>query len=378
MNSQVFAAPPGSGDSIAKLRRIAVVLGGGGLKGFAHIGVLRALEERGIQPAVVAGTSIGALIAAAYAGGMSIAEMERRALDLRKADLFRLDHVSMLTRRLLAPSLYLAKPLRQLIDDVVPAGTFRDLPRRLLVNTVDLESACQVLWGLPGLQDVTVADAVYASCALPGFFPPGVLGGRTCADGGISDNVPALVASQGMDAVIAVDVGSSSLTRSRRIGQKGFTAIYMRAAEIMMRTLLSWQLENWRGPPLLLVRPAVWRYNWFSFAHVRRMIELGYEAAIDALDRSEPSFAQGGIWPRHRVEISVDRAACTGCGLCATLAPRTMAMDRDGKAAVRESPVEWSRADGDYIHQCPVNAIRVRSLQGQHFWHVLQTHLAED
>ena len=57
--------------------RIALVLGGGGLKGFAHIGAIRALEERGIRPALVAGSSIGSLIAAAYAGGMPVAEMER-------------------------------------------------------------------------------------------------------------------------------------------------------------------------------------------------------------------------------------------------------------------------------------------------------------
>lgn len=89
------------------------------------------------------------MIAAAYAGGMSIGEMERRALDLRKSDLFRIDHISMVTKRMLAPSLYLGKPLEKLVRDIVPAGTFRDLPRRLLVNTVDLEAASQVLGAFP-------------------------------------------------------------------------------------------------------------------------------------------------------------------------------------------------------------------------------------
>jgi NTE family protein len=81
---------------------------------------------------------------------------------------------------------------------------------------------------------VTVADAVYASCALPGFFPPGVLGGRTCVDGGVMDNLPVGIAVQGMDAVIGVDVGSTSLITARRIKDKGFAAIYMRAAQTMM------------------------------------------------------------------------------------------------------------------------------------------------
>lgn len=344
--------------------KISLVFGGGGLKGFAHIGVLKALEERGITPSVVAGTSIGALIAAAYAGGMPIAEMERRAQALTKPDLFRINHVGMVTRRMLSPALYLARPLEKLIEEIVPAGTFRDLPQRLLVNTVDLESASQVLWGLPGLEDVSVRDAVYASCALPGFFPPGLIAGRTCADGGISDNVPALASSYGMDAIIAVDVGSSNIARARRIAHKGFAAIYMRSAQIMMKALQAHQLDHWRGPPLLLVRPAVWSFNWFSFAHVDRIIQLGYESAVESLDRVGTSLLLGGVWPRRVVEVTVDRPTCTGCTLCVTLAPHMMAMDMDGKASVLRSPVEWSRAEGDFVHQCPTNAIRVATMHG--------------
>ncbi|MBX7117909.1 MAG: patatin-like phospholipase family protein [Gemmatimonadaceae bacterium] len=345
--------------------KVALVLGGGGLKGFAHIGVLKAFEERGIRPTVFAGTSIGSLIAAAYAGGKTVAELEAYAMDVRKNDLFRIDHIAMVTKRMLSPALYLAKPLEAIVQDLVPAGTFRALGRRLLVNTVDLENASQVVYGMPGLEDVEIWRAVYASCALPGFFPPAVIDGRTCADGGISDNVPALAASHGMDAVIAVDVGSTNLARARRIKEKGFAAIYMRAAQIMMKSLQSQQLAHWHGPPLLLVRPAVWQYGWFSFAHVRRMIDLGYEAAVDALDRAGASLMLGGIWPRRMVDVRVDRERCTGCGLCVTLAPRHMTMDQDRKAEVLVSPVEWSRADGDFVHQCPTEAIQVRSLEGE-------------
>lgn len=345
--------------------KAALVLGGGGLKGFAHIGVLRAFEERGIRPTVFAGTSIGSLIAAAYAGGKSVAELEAYALAVRKQDLFRIDHISMVTKRMLAPALYLSRPLERIVQELVPAGTFRQLARRLLVNTVDLERASQVVYGMPGLEDVEVWQAVYASCALPGFFPPAVIEGRTCADGGISDNVPALAASHGMDAVIAVDVGSTNLARARRIRQKGFAAIYMRAAQVLMKSLQAQQLSHWHGPPLLLVRPAVWQYGWFSFAHVQRMIDLGYEAAVDALDRAGASLMLGGIWPRRVVDVRVDRAKCTGCGLCVTLAPRTMTMDQDGKAEVLVSPVEWSRADGDFVHQCPTEAIQVRTMDGE-------------
>ncbi len=357
---------------------LALVLGGGGLKGFAHIGVLRAFEEHGIKPTVVAGTSIGSLIAAAYVGGMSVGEMTERARALTKPDLFKINHIGMVAKRMLSPSLYLARPLEKLVEDIVPSGTFADLTQRLLVNTVDLEAASQVLFGLPGLRHVSIAQAVYASCALPGFFPPGQVDGRTCADGGIVDNVPALAASHGMDAVIAVDVGSTNLARARRIREKGFAAIYIRAAQVMMKSLQALQLSNWHGPPLLLVRPAVWHYNLFSFAHVDRMIELGYEAATDALDRAGTSLLAGGIWPRRVVEVTVDRAACIGCTLCATLAPQMMAMDFDGKAQVLHSPIEWSRADGDFVHQCPTNAIHVDAVDGLMRHRTLEMPILED
>ncbi len=346
--------------------RTALVLGGGGLKGFAHIGALRALRERGIRPAAVAGSSIGALIAAAHAGGMGHDELEARALALKRRDLFRIDHVHMVTRRMQSPSLYLGGPLMDSVRAIVGPGTFRDLPMPLLVNTVDLERAMPVVWGLPGLQDVEVADAVYASCALPGFFPPRIVDGHTCADGGVIDNIPAEPAAYGMDAVIAIDVGSTSLTQARHVEERGFAAVFVRAAQTMMRAMQLDALVRWSGPPLLLVRPEVWRYGWFSFQHTRQIIEAGYVAMHAALDEAGGALATGvgGVYPRREVEVSVDRDRCIGCRLCATLAPGIMRMDDDGKATVTRPSVEWSRADGDFVHRCPTKAISVTAVEG--------------
>jgi NTE family protein len=345
--------------------RVALVLGGGGLKGFAHIGALRALEERGVRPSLIAGTSIGALIAAAYVRGLTVAQMEVRALSLRKPDLFRVDHVSMVVKRMLSPSLYLEQPLQTIVDSLAPEGTFRDLSIPLLVNTVDLERGAQVTWGLPGLQDVRVTDAVYASCALPGFFPPRVIDGRTCVDGGVMENTPAMMVSRHVDAVIAVDVGSTSLIAARRVREKGFASIFMRSAQLMMRSLQQMQLTSWHGPPLLLVRPAVWQFNWFSFAHTREMIDAGYAAACEALDGvGDTLYGAGGVYPRRNVELTVDRERCTGCGICATLAPSIMQMDDGGKATAVGGPHEWSRADGAFVPECPVQAIAVEVIDG--------------
>jgi NTE family protein len=341
-------------------RRVALVLGGGGLKGFAHIGVLRGLAERGITPSVYAGTSIGALIAAAAAGGIPVDDMEERARDLKRHDLFRLNRMGMVLDRLRLPAIYLEGPLRDLCESVVPDMQFSELERTLLVNTVDLQRGTQVVWGLPGLKDVRIADAVYASCALPGFFPPGEVESRPCVDGGVMDNLPVGVASLGMDAVIAVDTGSSAILTDKDIQTHGFSAIYMRAATSMMHALQLAPLEHWAGPPMILIRPRVSHIGWFSFTHADELIEAGYRAAMEALSGFENCCdSDSGILPRRTMRVTVDRAKCIGCTLCVALAPQVMMMDDVGKAVPWAPEVEWSPADGDFVQHCPTYAIEV-------------------
>jgi NTE family protein len=338
--------------------KVALVLGGGGLKGFAHIGVLRALEEKGIVPSVLAGTSIGSLICAARARGMHIEEMAERARSLRRKDLFRLNRMQMVLERTRAPSIYQGAPLREVCASIVGDVGFDELTTPLLVNTVDLARGSPVVRGLPGLRDVSVLDAVYASCALPGFYPPGDVGGRACVDGGVVDNLPTSVASQGMDAVIAVDTGSSSLITQKDIARNGFTAIYMRAATTMMHALQLGPLESWNGPPMVLIRPRVQHIGWFSFTRADELMDAGYKAAIEALEHFEKCLtAEGGVFPRRRVQITVDREKCIGCTLCVALAPQVMEMDGKGKAVPRMPVVDWSPADGDFVHHCPTYAI---------------------
>mgnify|MGYP003296896842 CR=1 FL=1 len=191
------------------------------------------------------------------------------------------------------------------------------LPKPLLVNSVDLDQGARVAWGLPGLQDVPVRDAVYASCALPGFFPPGQVGGRLCIDGGVVDNLPVSTASEFADIIIAVDVGSSDASQTTRAEGQGFATIYMRAATMMMHALQQFPLERWHGPPMVLVRPRLNDANWLSFTDTSLSIEQGYKAAMRALERFESYWERAGcVFPRRRVQIDVDADKCTGCGTC--------------------------------------------------------------
>ena len=344
-------------------RRVALVLGGGGMKGFAHIGVMKALDERGIVPTLYAGTSIGAMLAAARVSGMDLKELEERSKSLRRRDLFRINHLGMLMERMRSPSIYLEEPLRALTRAVAPRGKFSDLNTPLLVNTVDLERGAPVIWGAPGLCDVYVQDAIYASCALPGYFPPGLVGDRLCVDGGVVDNLPVGIAALSADLIIAVDVGSTDLRPIQDAMSLGFANIYMRAATTMMHALQQFPLTHWNGPPMVLIRPRCGE-DWLSFGNIGDSIKEGHRAAHKALEDIEAYYDQpGGVYPRRRFELEVDRDKCIGCGLCASLAPTLMGLDAQGKAYPRTRTADWSPADGDFVHYCPTNAIMARKIE---------------
>ena len=333
------------------------------MKGFAHIGVLKALEERGIKPTLYAGTSIGALLAAARIGGLTTDELATRAVSLRRRDLFRINHFGMLMERMRSPSIYLEEPLRDLCRAVVPKGKFTDLPLPLLVNTVDLERGEPLVWGANGLRDVNVQDAVYASCALPGFFPPGRVDSRVCVDGGVIDNLPVAMAALDADLVIAVDVGSTDLRPITDVVSLGFANIYMRAATTMMHELQQFPLRHWTGPPMVLIRPRVGE-DWLSFSNIDARIIEGQRAARKALEDIDIFMDQpGGVFPRRRFEITVDRDRCIGCGLCAALAPNLMGLDAEKKAYPRTRTADWSPADGEFVHACPTGAIIAKKIE---------------
>jgi NTE family protein len=343
--------------------RFALVLGGGAMRGLAHVGALRALEERGWSPAEVLGTSIGALVGAAWAAGFSPRELEEMVHGMRRRDVFVLARGDVALHRLRAPALYRAEPLELLLRGVLGDATFRELPRRLIVAAVEINSGQQVYFGLPGLDDVPVADAVFASCALPGFFPPRDIGGQSYVDGSLADHLPVhLAASRGHACVVAVDVGARDVLRAD-VPAAGFAAVYARAAEIVFERANSWHLASWTRPPLLLVRPAVEHVPMFGFRQGPALIAAGHRAMHEALDRGGDAVrtAEGGVHPRRLMQVRVARERCTGCGVCAALGPPGMfRMDAEGKAVVAHGLVEWSPLDGGYLRQCPTLAIMAR------------------
>lgn len=339
-----------------------LVLSGGGVRGLAHIGVLRALAERRLEPSLIVGSSMGSLIAASWAAGMPLREMIERGLAVRRRDVFQVAHLDMAFKRMRSPAIYRPEPLDDLIHSLVGDRTFEDLSRPVLINTAELNSSMQVLWGLPGLRHVRVADAVFASCALPGIFPPREIEDRFYVDGAVLENLPVQVAAyHGEGPVLAVDVGASSAIRSH-VEEEGFAATYLRGLEIVMQTMVQTRLHQWTAPPLVLVHPRVEHIGLFGFGHTRELIEEGYRATLDVLDGLGEGFdpAGHGIHPRHQVEIRIDGPRCIGCGMCVMQAPWLFEMDDANRARVRHPIQSWSLLDGACVRNCPTYAISSR------------------
>jgi NTE family protein len=274
----------GRGAQVKKGSPFALVLSGGGLRGLAHIGVFQALEEYSLVPNLVVGSSIGALIGAAWACGESAEAMTARALQVERRHVFQVAHTDLALRRMRSPAVYRREPLETLIRSIVGTCTFRDVRNRLLVNTVDLASGRQHVWGMPGTENVRLAAVVFASCALPGVFPPQEIGCRQYVDGAIVENLPVRVAANAAPwPILAVNVATTSVERN---GSElaGFAATSIRSLEIVMQTQIDAELRNWSGPPLVLIQPAVAHISMFAFDRTPELIAAGYRATRDALD----------------------------------------------------------------------------------------------
>jgi len=340
----------------------SLVLGGGGLKGLAHIGALQALEEAGLQPNGAVGSSIGSLIAAGWAAGRSVEFLRERALRLRRREVFRVAHADMALKRMRSPAVYRHEPLDELIHELVGDKTFEDLVHPLIVNTVDINSGMQVLWGLPGLRYIPVADAVFASCALPGILPPREIAGRFYVDGAVADNLPVKAGTTfSTGPIVGVDVSAFHALRSG-VETAGFATTFARGLEIVMQTMMERTLRSWQSPPLLLVHPRVDEYSAFVFDRAQELMAEGYRAMRQRIPDLLRLLREGGegIYPQSPVLVHVDRGRCIGCGFCAMRAPGIFRMDAAGKAEVIAPRQHWSPLDGVYIRNCPTYAISTR------------------
>jgi len=278
------------------------VLSGGGARALAHAGAFRALEQANLVPSHIVATSMGAVVGAALGAGIPFDQVRRRAMGIRRKDVAPFDPLALLMG-LFARSLFPASALRNAIARMVPTTRFQYLRIPLTVTATDLDTGELLLLGgkKQGEEEIELADALYASCALPLYFPPLEAAGRRLGDGGLRAVLPlgpARELEQDADLFVAVNVGpgfdergpatngdqpapdAPVPARIPRVVRTHGEAIRIMMAEQAERTLADWPQH---GPKLIYVRAVAEREATFAVDRVQEYVEMGYQATKRAL-----------------------------------------------------------------------------------------------
>lgn len=258
--------------------RVALVLGGGGAKGFAHVGVIRVLEDAGIPIELVVGTSVGSLVGALYAAQPNSYALERLARGLDRDDFFDFS----LAPALFGEGLATGDRLERFVRERVNGRTFEALRIPVAAVATDLDTGERVV-----LREGDVARAVRASCAIPGVLEPVHHAGRVLVDGGVVRNLPVDVARQlGADVVVAVDLAALE----PKATASNFVEVILRAVNLVSRA----EADQLQGIADVTLEPAVGGVGFIDFDRKEAAIAAGVEAAREALPRIRQVLA---AWP---------------------------------------------------------------------------------
>lgn len=245
--------------------RIGLALGGGAARGFAHVGVIQILEEAGIRPTLVTGTSAGSLVAAIYASGKSGKQLQHVAETMEEVT------IADWTLPLFNRGMFRGDALAKYVNGQVSARLIQDMPLPLGIVATDLNSGQSMLF-----QRGDTGTAVRASSAVPAVFQPVKISGRDYVDGGLVSPVPVRAARKmGAELVIAVDI--SSPPDSNLAG--GTLDVLLQTFSIMGSSVNSFELKD----ADVVVRPVLTGISSSDFSARKRSIEAGRQAMLQML-----------------------------------------------------------------------------------------------
>ncbi|MCD8307744.1 MAG: patatin-like phospholipase family protein [Clostridia bacterium] len=253
-------------------KTLGLALGGGCANGAAHAGVLRALEEADIRPDYISGCSIGAVIGACYAHGMTALEIREEVLKLKTRSIadFRLGFI----RR---KSLFATKKVKKLLLKYIGDGTIEDLKIPFTCIATDAFNAKTVL-----LDKGPAVQAVLASLAVPGVFRPAELDGQTLIDGSVMCRVPSRYAKDmGADVVVSVDVLKNTENPPEKI--KNIFSMLLRSYELMDLQITRKTKELEKGIYDLYIEPDMTGLSQYTVKDLDITFDRGYEAGKAAL-----------------------------------------------------------------------------------------------
>jgi NTE family protein len=269
------ATPPVQAVEVPPPPKIALVLGGGAARGFAHIGVIKVLESHGLKPDMVVGTSAGSVAGALYAAGHSGFELQQMAFDL--------DRAAVADWSFFGKGLIRGDALRQFVNQAVANRLLEQLPMKFACIATRLNTGEAIMFerGETGL-------AVQASSAVPGVFAPAVINGEEYVDGGLVSVVPIKYAKKlGADFIIAVDVAAPPDQREAQ----GRLDVVMKTFGIMGKTIREAEY------PLadVLMIPDMDNVTSADFEGKHRAILAGEKAAQAALPQLKAKLKLRGV-----------------------------------------------------------------------------------
>jgi NTE family protein len=310
---------------------VAVALGGGGARGLAHLGVLEVLDQEGIRPSFIAGTSIGGLVGALSATAMPIEDI------VRIARRFRLPGRFVPGRSLVWEKIFPSAA------SVLAERTFESLATPLVVSAVDLLTGEEV-----ALRSGPLLPAVRATCAIPGAIDPERIGERCLVDGGVTNVLPVDLAwSWDPDVVIAVNIvartapgirldslSCRAASRLGRIGPNPLTAYYsygiaMRAVEIALNRQRAMAVAM-TGPEVL-IDIDLHDVDVGDFHRLDEVIDIGRRAAAEALPRVRAALAERPATPA-RAESATSLHVDPVCGMTVSASRARARSERNGVA----------------------------------------------
>ncbi|MEZ5964363.1 MAG: patatin-like phospholipase family protein [Planctomycetota bacterium] len=375
------AGPPAAAASVAPVPvalarprpRTVLVLGGGGMKGFAHVGVIRALERLGIVVDEIYGTSMGAVIGGLYASGRESYEIEETLAELDLKSIFRLNLLKFLVKGYRHASVYKGRAFHQLLRDKITAKTFTELKVPFVCNALSLTTGALRYFGLPGTPEIPVADAIYASSCLPGVFEPIVIDGDHYIDGGMAETVPLKAAkARKADLVIAVDL--SRRNHHKPVPYRAtLPHILFQTYEIMGSVLNEYNLHRHVTSEVVLLKPRVEAVGLLDEPDLTEVVRLGEREALEVLtthantrhlcDPTVSRQVERTIHaPRDYVALTVDMNACIHCGVCAiTCATHGFADVPIGNVVRKMHNYECTK-DSACERNCPTRAIRLGNI----------------
>ena len=371
-SSRPFPPPLAAGVTDRAQPRTVLVLGGGGMRGMAHVGVLKALDRLGMTYDAVVGTSIGALIGALAAAGNTLDEMEEIVANLQRENYFKLNFVKFLLKGVRTSSIYRGDTFRERLGELLPSVGFHDMRVPFYCNAVRLQTGGQIFWGTPGLDDVSLIDAVYSSCCLPGIFEPFEHDGYHYMDGGIIDPLPLRFAkSLRPDLILAVDLTTKATFKAPNYRDRVVSTLY-RSFEIAEEVIVEQLLHMHADRRCVLIQPKVGHLSRFDFQQVQDVVQLGEDATIQVLTSHAATrnlvrddLIDGmscPVTPRDFVSIRIDPTACIGCGNCEMVCETEAYWTHGEKAEVLKfSNYECTR-DHACARNCPTGAIHLGNL----------------